>query len=55
MAMAGLNPMQWLTSKDPFVREVMRSVAQRRADIAADEREDLAERIIGALSRAMKK
>lgn len=54
MAMAGLNPMQWLTSKDPFVREVMRSVAQRRADIAADEREDLAERIIAALGRSMK-
>lgn len=55
MALAGLNPMRWLNSSDPFERAAMQAVAQRRADIASEERQDLAERIINALSKAMKK
>lgn len=54
IAMAGMNPHKWLRSEDPFERNVMSAIAYRRAKIASDERQDLAERIISVLGRAMK-
>jgi hypothetical protein len=52
--MAGMNPMRWLEETDPLRRAAMTAVAQRRVDIAADERQDLAERIIDVLGKSMK-
>ena len=54
IAMAGMNPMRWMMEKDPFIRSVMQATAQRRVDIAAEERQDLAERIIDVLGKSMK-
>lgn len=55
IAMAGMNPTRFLFEGDQFVRSVMQAVADRRAGIAADERQDLAERIISVLGRSIGK
>lgn len=55
IAQASMNPMRFLNSTDSFERGVMLTVAHRRAGIARDERQDLAERIIGTLAKAMPK
>lgn len=55
ISMAGMNPRQWLFCTDPFERSAMLAVAEQRRDTAAEERQDLADRIINALSAAMKK
>jgi len=55
IGMAGMNPSTWLRSDDQFLRGLMEIIAQRRVKIAADEREDLAVRIISTLAKAMKK
>jgi hypothetical protein len=54
IAMAGMNPMRWLEEISSPPSRGMTAVAQRRVDIAADERQDLAERIIDVLGKSMK-
>lgn len=54
IAMAGMNPLRFLNSTDTFEKSVMVSIANRRVGIAAEEREDLAERIISTLGKSMK-
>lgn len=55
IAAAGMPAWKWLTCTDPFERMVIERVAQRRHSIAADEREDLAGRIVSTLGKALKK
>lgn len=55
ISLAGMNPLRFLFEEDHFVRSVMQTVAGRRVQIAADERQDLAERIISVLGRSIKK
>lgn len=54
IAMAGMDAGYWLRCTDSFEREVMQRVAQRRNALAADERQDLAGRIINLLSKSIK-
>jgi hypothetical protein len=54
VGMAGMDPRKWLEEKDPFKRSVMQTIAQRRRDVAEDERQDLAQRIITVLSENIK-
>lgn len=54
IAMANMNPKAYLFNRDPFEISVLTAVAERRRDIAAEERQDLAERIISVLGRSMK-
>lgn len=54
IGMAGMNPMRYMNSTDEFERRVMESVARLRVDTASDERQDLADRIIGKLGESMK-
>jgi hypothetical protein len=54
VAMAGINPIRYLMERDPLLRKSMEAIARRYRDIAAEERQDLAERIIAVLGRNIK-
>jgi len=54
VAMAGMNAVHWLRCGDPFERNVIQRIAERRAILAADERQDLAGRIINLLGKSFK-
>jgi hypothetical protein len=53
--MANMNPLGWLNCKDPLERAVMEVISNERLKTAEAERQDLADRIINALGKAMKK
>jgi hypothetical protein len=55
IAMAGMNPMEWMEETDSLRRMAMEVVANKRIELAEKERQDLADRIIQALGKAMKK
>lgn len=54
IAMAGMNPMRYLMGTDSFERAVMVAIADRRNNLANEERQDLAGRIINTLNESMK-
>lgn len=53
ISLAGMNPVTFLTTEDPLLAETMAAVAQRRLELAADERQDLAVRTGNALAEAL--
>jgi hypothetical protein len=54
VAMAGMDAVYWLRCGDPFERNVIQRVAERRAILASEERQDLAGRIINLLGKSLK-
>ena len=54
IAMAGMDPEHWLKCQDPFERNVLQRIAERRAVLSGDERQDLAGRIINLLGKSLK-
>lgn len=54
IAMAGMNPVVWMTTSDNLLRGLMERIANRRNELAANERQDLAGRIINLLGKSIK-
>lgn len=52
VALAGMDPMRFLSTTDPFEANVMLAIAERRVEVDGDIREDQAVRTISTLGKA---
>lgn len=54
-AIAGIKPREWLTIESEVEMAIMEKIAEKAIELDMQYRQDLADRIIGSLDKAMKR